>query len=37
VIFDENKVFYILVEFDSDRMNPRGSAKNGRNGAHGLN
>ena len=37
VIFDENDVLYILVEFESDRMSPRESAKNGRNGAHGLN
>ena len=34
VICDENDVFYILVEFESDRMSPRESAKNGRNGAH---
>ena len=37
VIFYENVVLYILVEFESDRMSPRESAKNGRNGAHGLN
>ena len=37
VIFDENDVLYILVEFESDRMSPRESAKNGRIGAHGLN
>ena len=37
VIFDENDVFYILVEFESNRMSPRESAKNGRIGAHGLN
>ena len=37
VIFDENDVLYILVEFESDRMSPRESAKNGRNGALGLN
>ena len=37
VIFDENDVFYILVEFESDRMSPGESAKNGRIGAHGLN
>ena len=37
VIFDEKDVLYILVEFESDRMSPRESAKNGRIGAHGLN
>ena len=37
VIFDEDDVLYILVEFESDRMSPRESAKNGRIGAHGLN
>ena len=37
MIFDENEFLYILVEFESDRMSPRESAKNGRNGAHGLN
>ena len=37
MIFDENDVLYILVEFESDRMSPRESAKNGRNRAHGLN
>ena len=37
VIFDENDVLYILVEFETDRMSPRESAKNGRIGAHGLN
>ena len=37
VIFDENDVLYNLVEFESDRMSPRKSAKNGRIGAHGLN
>ena len=37
VIFDENDVLYILVEFESARMSPRESAKNGRIGAHGLN
>ena len=36
VIFDENDVLHILVEFESDRMSPRESAKNGRIGAHGL-
>ena len=37
VIFDENDVLCILVKFESDRMSPRGSAKNGQIGAHGLN
>ena len=37
VIFNENDVFYILVEFEGDRMSPRESAKNGRIGADGLN
>ena len=37
VIFDEDDALYILVEFESDRMSSRESAKNGRNGAHGLN
>ena len=37
VIFDENDVLYILVEFESDRMSPRDSAENGLNDAHGLN
>ena len=37
VIFDENDVLNILVEFESDRMSPHESAKNGRIGAHGLN
>ena len=37
LIFDEDDVLYILVEFESDRMSPRESAKNGRIGAHGLN
>ena len=37
MIFDENGVFYLLVEFESDRMSPRESAKNGQIGAHGLN
>ena len=37
MIFDENDVLYILVEFESDRMSPRESTKNGRIGAHGLN
>ena len=37
MIFDENDVLYILLEFETDRMSPRESAKNGRIGAHGLN
>ena len=37
VIFDEKDLLYIMVEFESDRMSPRGSTKNGRIGAHGLN
>ena len=37
MIFDENAVFYNLVEFESDRMSPRESAKIGQMGAHGLN
>ena len=37
MIFDKNDVLYILVEFDSDLMSPRESAKNGRIDAHGLN
>ena len=37
VIFDEDDGLYILVEFESDRISPRESAKNGRIGAHGLN
>ena len=37
VIFDENDVLNILVEFESDRMSPRESTKNGQIGAHGLN
>ena len=37
VIFDEKDLLYILVEFESDRMSPRESTKNGRIGAHGLN
>ena len=36
MIFDENDFLYILVEFESDRMSPRESTKNGRIGAHGL-
>ena len=37
MISDEDDVFYILVEFKSDQISPRESAKNGRLGAHGLN
>ena len=37
VIFDADDVLYILVEFASDRMSHRGSAKNGQSGVHGLN
>ena len=36
MIFDENDVLYILVEFESDRMSRHESTKNGRIGAHGL-
>ena len=35
VIFNQDKVFFILIEFESDRMSPRECAKNGRIGAHG--
>ena len=37
VVFDEDDVLYILVEFENNRMSPRKSAENGRIGAHGLN
>ena len=37
VIFVKHNVFHILVEFESDRMSPRESAKNERMGARGLN
>ena len=37
VIFVQNDVFHILVEFESDRISPRESAKKCRNGAHGFN
>ena len=33
----KDDAFYILVEFERDRMSPRESAKNGRISAHGLN
>ena len=36
MIFNEDDVLYILVEFESDPMSPRESAKNGQMGAHGL-
>ena len=36
VIFDDDDGLYILVEFESDRISPHESTKNGRNGAHGL-
>ena len=36
-IFDKDDALYILVEFESDRISPRESAKNSRNGADGLN
>ena len=32
----QDDLLYIMVEFESDRISPRESAKNGRNGAHGL-
>ena len=32
-----NYVFFIFVEFESDRRSPRESVNNGRNGANGLN
>ena len=37
MIFDEGDVLHMLVEFESDRISPRESTKNGRMGAHGLN
>ena len=37
VIFDNDNALYILAEFESDWTSSRESAKNGRNGAHGLN
>ena len=36
MILDEHDPLYILVEFKSDQISPRKSAKNGRNGADGL-
>ena len=37
VIFDEDDILYILVEFERDRISPRQSGKNGQSGAHELN
>ena len=37
VIIIQDNVLFILVEFESDRIRPRESAKNGQIGAHGLN
>ena len=37
MIFGKNNVFNILMEFESDRMSPRKSAKNGQTGTCGLN
>ena len=37
MIFIQDNVLYILVEFGSDRMSHCESTKNGRMGAHGLN
>ena len=36
MIFNQDNVLFILVEFESDRMSPRESAKNGQIGAYGL-
>ena len=36
MIIAQDDVFYILVEFERDRVSPRESPKNGRTGAHGL-
>ena len=36
VIFIQDNIFFILVEFESDRISPRKSAKNGRIGAYAL-
>ena len=35
VVFDEDDVLYILVEFENNRMSPRKSAENGRIGLTG--
>ena len=37
VIFGQNNVLYIFIEFQSDRIRPHESPKIGRNGAHRLN
>ena len=37
VIFNQDNVLFILVEFESDQMSPRESPKNGRIGDYGLN
>ena len=37
VIFNQNNVLLILVEFERDRISPHESTENGRIGAHGLN
>ena len=37
MIFVEDDVLYILVEFEIDRVRPRKRAKNGQNGAPALN
>ena len=37
MIFDEDDVLSILVEFENDRMSPQESPENGRIVAHGLN
>ena len=36
VIFHQDNIFFILVEFECDRMSPRESPKNGRIGAYGF-
>ena len=37
MIFDEDDVLFLLLEFENDLMSPHESAKNGRIGANGLN
>ena len=37
MILNQDKYLFILLEFESDRMSPRESTKNGRIGANGLN
>ena len=37
MIFDEDDVLYIFVEFESNRISPRENAKNGRSDAQRLN